>query len=151
VSHEKRRRRYIRELQTGRFLGEAGLSVSGRIDEDDLPLSVRETLQRLRQELGQLNEALAQRNLDLLEARRELRILHRARTGVDLVQNEHAACQRANRLARRGQDLERGPDEAVDRLNGFLSAYEGAPEPSENDTKHLVVRLIGLRQNAETP
>lgn len=31
--------------------------------------------------------------------------------------------------------------EAIARLNDFLSAYEGAPEPSENDTKALVARL----------
>lgn len=31
--------------------------------------------------------------------------------------------------------------EAIARLNDYLQAAEGAPEPSENDTKHLVARL----------
>ena len=42
-------------------------------------------------------------------------------------------------LALRGALLE-----AVARLNEFLQAFEGAPDPSENDTKNLVVRLLGV-------
>ena len=73
MSYERKRRRFIRDLQTARFRGGAPVL----IDEHDLPLLVQERLRGLRAEIGQLNQALAQRNLDLLELRRELRILHR--------------------------------------------------------------------------
>lgn len=52
--------------------------------------------------------------------------------------------QAANVAEARVAELELALRDAIARLNAFLSAFEGDPEPSENDTKDLVVRLIGL-------
>jgi chromosome segregation ATPase len=57
--------------------------------------------------------------------------------------------QGAEHAQARVKELEAALSSAVDRLNGFLSAYEGDPDPSENDTKQLVARLIGTLQTSE--
>lgn len=74
MSHQKKHARLIHEVSTVRFKGGPSLL----IDEKDLPLPVQEKLRGLRQELRLMNDALAQRNLELYEARRELRVIHRA-------------------------------------------------------------------------
>lgn len=74
MSHEKKRARLIGDVSTARFKGGPELL----INEKDLPLPVQEKLRGLRQELRQLNDALARRNLELYEAKRELRVIHRA-------------------------------------------------------------------------
>lgn len=52
--------------------------------------------------------------------------------------------QAADAEAARVIDLERGLGSAVERLGEFLQAFQGAPDPSENDTKRLVARLEDL-------
>lgn len=73
VSHNRKRKRFIRDLQIGRFCTQPPVL----IDEATLPLPVQDRLARLRAEVGHQKEVIAQRNLDLLECRRELRVLHR--------------------------------------------------------------------------
>lgn len=55
-------------------------------------------------------------------------------------------CQKCKRerdeLAARVVELEPALRDAIHQLNAFLSAFEGDPDPSENDTKDLVVRLL---------
>lgn len=46
------------------------------------------------------------------------------------------------RLAQRVTALEAALGVAVQRLNGYLGAAEGDPEPSENETKRLVCDMI---------
>ncbi len=47
-------------------------------------------------------------------------------------------------LRKREAELQAALLEAISRLNDFLAAFEGAPDPSENETKHLVTRLFGV-------
>lgn len=56
-------------------------------------------------------------------------------------------CERANAAQARVAELERALGNAIERLNEFLQAFEGAPDPSENDTKRLVARLEDVLHN----
>lgn len=55
--------------------------------------------------------------------------------------------RQAELAERRARDLERALGNAIERLNEFLQAFEGAPDPSENDTKRLVARLESVLHN----
>lgn len=50
----------------------------------------------------------------------------------------------------RVEELERALGTAIERLGEFLQAFEGAPDPSENDTKRLVARLEDVLHNTGT-
>lgn len=97
--------------------------------------------------------------LGLLEARvaeLDAKCLANAQSYDDLCEELEAARfakrtwrQSAEHAQARVKELEAALSSAVDRLNGFLSAYEGDPDPSENDTKQLVARLIGTLQTSQ--
>lgn len=95
MSYQRKRRRFIHEYAVGRFHGG-----EGGTDEASLPLPVQEKLRNLRQELGQLSQALALRNLDLLELRREVRVLHRRGAQVERLEKRTEAEQAVLHAAR---------------------------------------------------
>jgi hypothetical protein len=91
--------------------------------------------------------AAAQRLIDAMEAggQDQLRQIEESRRGALMARGviEGLVIERDVAQARVAA-LEPALRDAIARLNAFLSAFEGDPDPSENDTKDLVVRLIGL-------